>query len=140
MVLTGRGGFGNYLATKANVPEPAVSYTPVQHIAKPNQKIRTGRGGFGNTVKAADMEPVTPDEYLHQVSSRREQSPPNYMIGRGGVGNFFGPRAQRSGSVVSTSSTGSFGGAISPNATAPNEDLQPFRSRLWAKVRPSKTR
>lgn len=146
MVLTGRGGFGNYV--KANIPETVpISPAPIQHVKSPTYKFRTGRGGFGNTIEASELEPITPNQYLDEMHRQSEIEPRKYMIGRGGLGNFvnrsgMSAAATRS-DLSSTFSSGSEGSddLVSPVTSSPLDMFRPVRSKMWDRmVRPSKTR
>lgn len=145
MVLTGRGGFGNYV--KANVPDVIpISPAPIQHVKSPTYKFRTGRGGFGNTVEASEIAPITPDQYLDEMHRQSEVEPRKYMIGRGGLGNFVSrhgmsaaARSDLSSSFSSESERSN--DLVSPVNSSPLEAFRPVRSRMWDRmVRPSKTR
>uniref|UniRef100_A0A060T834 ARAD1C26532p n=1 Tax=Blastobotrys adeninivorans TaxID=409370 RepID=A0A060T834_BLAAD len=85
MVLTGRGGFGNYVKGKSNtVPSTPA---PVQHVTSPKEHFRAGRGGYGNHVPIERMPTMTPQEYLQEVHEALDVEPPRYSLGRGGAGN-----------------------------------------------------
>lgn len=101
MVLTGRGGYGNYvpspkvkakdipespeLAALSRVPS---SPAPIQHFTSPNQIFRAGRGGYGNALPVSKMHTMTPSEYLNEVHQALDIEPARYTVGRGGRGNF----------------------------------------------------
>lgn len=100
MVLTGRGGFGNYVPSPKIVakdtpdsPELAAlrsvpsTPAPIQHFTSPNQTFTAGRGGFGNKLPVSQMHTMTPSEYLKEVSDARDSEPSRYAVGRGGRGN-----------------------------------------------------
>lgn len=146
MVLTGRGGFGNYV--KAGAPEIVpITAAPVQHVKSPTYKFRTGRGGFGNTVEAQQLSPITPEQYLEEMHRQSEVEPRKYMIGRGGLGNFVNRHGSSAASARSDSLSSSSShepdadDLISPSTSTPMHSFRPVRSRMWDRVvRPSKTR
>lgn len=101
MVLTGRGGYGNYAPSpkvKAkDIPEsPELAAlnrvpstpAPIQHFTSPNQIFRAGRGGYGNALPVSKMHTMTPSEYLNEVHQALDVEPSRYSVGRGGRGNF----------------------------------------------------
>lgn len=102
MVLTGRGGFGNYKASpkisaKATPDSPELSAlksvqvsspSPIQHYTSPHQTFRSGRGGYGNRHAISDLHVVTPSEYLKELHDAVANEPVRYTVGRGGRGNF----------------------------------------------------
>lgn len=105
MVLTGRGGFGNYVASpkiKAkdapDSPELAAlrsvpsTPAPIQHFTSPHQTFTAGRGGFGNKLPVSKMHTMTPNEYLKEVHDAMDREPQRYSVGRGGRGNIVDSR------------------------------------------------
>ncbi|KAG5363891.1 hypothetical protein CJU89_3079 [Yarrowia sp. B02] len=107
MVLTGRGGYGNYVSKKQSLSpktspispqlQPQQSsaadndvpstLAPVLSFSSPNQRFTTGRGGYGNRRPITQMMPDTPEEYLEECYTAYEYVPPVYSVGRGGLGN-----------------------------------------------------
>lgn len=91
MVLTGRGGFGNYsprLAPKDSPKLEAVDAPPpVQRYTDPNQPVRTGRGGAGNLVPISQIPTLSKDEYLADLQKSMDAQPKTVSVGRGGSGN-----------------------------------------------------
>lgn len=120
MVLTGRGGFGNFSSkpstpssntpptstptstaspqlapsttspSPSSTPQQSFSAPPVQVYTSPSQTVRTGRGGAGNHVPISQVASETPQEYLKQVETAIESAPQQFHVGRGGSGNFTG--------------------------------------------------
>lgn len=133
MVLTGRGGFGNYVAREKYIRE--LQQTPAQPAPSPLKNPRVGRGGLGNIrqaewiaseIKAKPLEQQQRIEQSmnEQVRQREGSVPRSFMIGRGGSGNFVG---RRDGPPLH---------GLRPTASAP---VQSAPSKLWSKLRPSKT-
>lgn len=100
MVLTGRGGYGNYkpspkIAAKDAPDSPELAAlksvpmvpTPVQHYTSPNQTFSAGRGGYGNHHPVSELRTVTPSEYLKELHDATHSEPARYTVGRGGRGN-----------------------------------------------------
>ncbi|CAN6628882.1 hypothetical protein TRVA0_012S00210 [Trichomonascus vanleenenianus] len=89
MVLTGRGGYGNYRRSADTTDSTYQSSpAPVQHFTSPKQNFRAGRGGYGNHVSIDRMPTLTPQEYLDEVHQALNVEPKRYFTGRGGMGNY----------------------------------------------------
>lgn len=87
MVLTGRGGYGNYIRNKKDANSIPCTYAPIQHFSSPTQTFRAGRGGYGNNLPISKMPTLTPDQYLLEVHKALDVEPTRYSFGRGGSGN-----------------------------------------------------
>lgn len=87
MVLTGRGGFGNFSLRTGSKEVIDSEPAPIQIYNSPTQTVRTGRGGAGNHVPISQIETITPEQYLSEVQTAREKKPSNFAVGRGGSGN-----------------------------------------------------
>lgn len=149
MVLTGRGGFGNYtpspkIAAKEQPDSPELEAlrsvpstpAPIQHFTSPNQTFRAGRGGYGNKLPISQMHTMTPSEYLQEVQQAMDVEPPRYSVGRGGSGNIV----NRSNKKPQTySSTSSFGHSLSTVFSLPNKKSSTGRKNsddgLWSRLR-----
>lgn len=151
MVLTGRGGFGNYVpspktSAKASPDSPelaalkAVPFTPapIQHFTSPHQHFTAGRGGYGNKLPISQMHTMTPAEYLKEVSDALDCEPVRYSVGRGGRGNMVDKRKSSSISrerggdnneLAQAKTVSSFGRRRSRDSD--KED----KEGLWAKLR-----
>lgn len=143
MVLTGRGGFGNYVRSKKG-DEHAVPYSPapVQHFTSPKQTFRAGRGGYGNNLPVSQMYTMTPEEYLKEVEQALDVEPARYTVGRGGSGNFVSKTNKNSKSMNPRSlgpaaDSDLSGHSMTPVCSMPNADLRPVHSSgsMWARLK-----
>jgi hypothetical protein len=151
MVLTGRGGYGNYIRRKegeALAPVPSTP-APIQHFTSPQQTFRAGRGGYGNNVPISRMPTMTPQEYLQEVHRALDVEPERYTVGRGGAGNFVSKQARqelekRKAELVKNNPRLNNGKTLtpinsmplSPVSSMPQTDLHPTRSEgLWSRLK-----
>lgn len=147
MVLTGRGGYGNYVRkTDTSVP---FSPAPVQHFTSPQQTFRAGRGGYGNNVPISRMPTMTPQEYLQEVHRALDVEPERYTVGRGGSGNFVSKKARdkkrtvdavkgnpRNDGSTNLTPVSSMPVPMCPVTSMPQHDLHPSRSEgLWSRLK-----
>ncbi|CDO57160.1 hypothetical protein DV451_004992 [Geotrichum candidum] len=147
MVLTGRGGFGNYVpspkTTPKNMPDSpelealrSVPSTPapIQHFTSPNQTFRAGRGGYGNKLPISQMHTMTPNEYLQEVQEAMDVEPPRYSVGRGGCGNIV----NRNNKKPQQQSSTSFGHSLSTVFSLPSKKSSERKNSddgLWSRLR-----
>lgn len=149
MVLTGRGGFGNYVpspktcAAKASPDSPeldalkAVPFTPapIQHFTSPHQHFTAGRGGYGNKLPVSQMHTMTPAEYLKEVSDALDCEPVRYSVGRGGRGNMVDKRKSASVSRERDYELGQVKTLSSFGRRRSRESDKEDKEGLWAKLR-----
>jgi hypothetical protein len=150
MVLTGRGGFGNYIPSPKTAPKQmpdspelealrSVPSTPapIQHFSSPNQTFRAGRGGYGNKLPVSQMHTMTPNEYLKEVQEAMDVEPARYSVGRGGCGNIVNRSNKKPQLQQSTSS---FGHSLSTVFSLPNKkpvltERKNSDDGLWSRLR-----
>lgn len=151
MVLTGRGGYGNYVPSpkitakeSPDSPELAaqrsIPYTPapIQHFTSPSQTFTAGRGGFGNKLPVSKMHTMTPSEYLKEVQDAMDVEPTRYAVGRGGRGNIVdkSKRTQKTSlekenTLSTVFSVPAFSRRRSNDGSRKSEDSE----GLWSKLR-----
>lgn len=144
MVLTGRGGFGNYVPSPKMAPKakdspdsPELSAlrsvpstpAPIQHFTSPHQHFTAGRGGFGNKLPVSQMHTMTPSEYLKEVSDAMDHEPTRYSVGRGGRGNIVKKKTTQ----ASTQGSNRLTSVFSMPGRRPSGDAD--KEGIWSKLR-----
>ncbi|ANB11606.1 hypothetical protein AWJ20_4427 [Sugiyamaella lignohabitans] len=96
MPLTGRGGYGNYVAkskkpgsSEHELESVPSTPAPIQTFSSPTQTFRAGRGGWGNNIPIERMRTLSPTEYLEEAHKALDVEPESYSVGRGGAGNIM---------------------------------------------------
>lgn len=166
MVLTGRGGYGNYVSKKQQSLSPKTSpvspqlqpaasastvneavpstLAPVLSFSSPSQRFTTGRGGYGNRRPVTQMQTVSPQEYLNECYTAYEVEPPVYSVGRGGLGNkvYGKDKEQREDSGSGNKLTRMFSSSSNKSSSSKNS-LHAVQSepaaRMWTKLKTTLT-
>ncbi|VVT54785.1 uncharacterized protein SAPINGB_P004261 [Magnusiomyces paraingens] len=130
MVLTGRGGFGNFSSSssaQSPVLEPSQP-PPVQSFKSASQPVSTGRGGYGNTIPISKISTLTPNEYLAELQRSVDATPATVSVGRGGSGNIRPPTDTTEGRHTNASISPILAPGSSPRHAPASSPLVPVQS------------